>query len=135
MLKVSTKYYNEMLNMLKLITITVAVVTSISSSHALAQGLEEVIVTATKRAESLQDVPVTVNTLSEMTIQEAGITDLSDVAALVPALTVSTPLCPSLLLCEFEALAPHRMTRHWKLPWPSYWLAFTWGAQVWACQT
>ena len=78
----------------KLIAIIVAVVTSISSSHAVAQGLEEVIVTATKRAESLQDVPVTVNTLSEMTIQEAGITDLSDVAALVPALTVSTNLSP-----------------------------------------
>ena len=78
----------------KQIAITVAVVTSISGSHALAQGLEEVIVTATKRAESLQDVPVTVNTLSEMTIQEAGITDLSDVAALVPALTVSTNLSP-----------------------------------------
>ncbi len=77
-----------------LTAIAVAVFTLISSSHALAQGLEEVIVTATKRAESLQDVPVTVNTLSEVTIQEAGITDLRDVAALVPALTVSTNLSP-----------------------------------------
>lgn len=57
-------------------------------------ALEEVIVTATKRAESLQDVPVTVNALSENTIQEAGISDIVDVAALVPALTVSSNINP-----------------------------------------
>jgi iron complex outermembrane receptor protein len=54
-----------------------------------------VIVTATKRAESLQDIPVTVNAISEMAIQEAGISDIGDVAALVPALTVSSNLSPS----------------------------------------
>ena len=62
--------------------------------HTMAQGLEEVIVTATKRAQNLQDVPVSVNTISALTIQEAGITDITDVAALVPALTVSTNLSP-----------------------------------------
>lgn len=60
----------------------------------MAQGLEEGIVTATKRAQNLQDVPVSVNTISALTIQEAGITDITDVAALVPALTVSTNLSP-----------------------------------------
>lgn len=74
--------------------IAVIVFTLISSSHVLAQALEEVIVTATKRAENLQNVPVTVNTLSQLTIQEAGITDIADVAALVPALTVSTNISP-----------------------------------------
>jgi len=63
---------------------------------ALAQTgqLEEVIVTATKRAESLQDIPVTVNALTESTIQEAGVTDIGDVAALVPSLTVSQNINP-----------------------------------------
>ena len=56
--------------------------------------LEEVIVTATKRAESLQDVPISVNALSETTIQEAGVTDIGDVAALVPSLTVSRNVSP-----------------------------------------
>ena len=51
---------------------------------AQTRQLEEVIVTATKRAESLQDVPISVNALSETTIQEAGVTDIGDVAALVP---------------------------------------------------
>ena len=66
----------------------------INGSNTMAQGLEEVIVTATKRAQNLQDVPVSVNTISALTIQEAGITDITDVAALVPALTVSTNLSP-----------------------------------------
>ena len=70
----------------------------VSSLHntALAQTgqLEEVIVTATKRAESLQDIPVTVNALTESTIQEAGVTDIGDVAALVPSLTVSQNINP-----------------------------------------
>jgi len=73
-----------------------AVVLAVSSSQALAQSgvLEEVIVTATKRAESLQDVPVTLNAISADTLQEAGVVDLTDVAALVPSLTVSTNLSP-----------------------------------------
>ncbi len=63
---------------------------------ALAQtgALEEVIVTATKRAESLQDIPISVNALTESAIQEAGVTDISDVAALVPSLTVSQNINP-----------------------------------------
>ena len=72
--------------------ITLSLISTLAWSQAGA--LEEVIVTATKRAESLQDIPVTVNAISATTIQEAGITDLLDVAALVPALTVSTNLNP-----------------------------------------
>jgi iron complex outermembrane receptor protein len=69
---------------------------AIFSTPAFAQTgmLEEVIVTATKRAESLQDIPVTVNALSETTIQEAGIADIGDVAALVPSLTVTRNSSP-----------------------------------------
>lgn len=73
-----------------------ALVAIVTSGTVLAQSgaLEEVIVTATKRAESLQDIPITVNALSENTIQEAGVTDIGDVAALVPALTVTSNLSP-----------------------------------------
>jgi iron complex outermembrane receptor protein len=76
--------------------VAAAISLSLISTLAWSQSgaLEEVIVTATKRAESLQDIPVTVNAISATTIQEAGITDLLDVAALVPALTVSTNLNP-----------------------------------------
>ncbi len=77
-------------------TLTAAVMLALTGAEALAQSgvLEEVIVTATKRAESLQDVPVTVNAISETTLQEAGVVDLADIAQLVPSLTVSTNLSP-----------------------------------------
>ena len=51
----------------------------LTATAATAQGtLEEVIVTATKRAESLQDIAVTVTAFSADTIQEANIRDASD---------------------------------------------------------
>jgi len=61
--------------------------------EAVAQ-LEEIIVTATKRAENLQDIPVSVVALSETTLQEAGVENIEDVAQLVPSLTVNTNINP-----------------------------------------
>ena len=69
---------------------------SISGSGAFAQSgaLEEVIVTATKRSESLQDIPVTVTAFSSETIQEAGIENASDLAILTPALNINVNTSP-----------------------------------------
>ena len=56
--------------------------------------LEEVIVTAQKRAESLQDVPVAVNAFTADTIQEAGINNANDLAIMTPSLlslSISSP--------------------------------------------
>ena len=52
---------------------------------ALAQiQLEEIIVTATKRTESLQDVPISVNAVSGMKMEQVGITNLEKLTAYVP---------------------------------------------------
>ncbi len=69
---------------------------SITANAALAQSpaLEEVIVTATKRSESLQDIAVTVNAFSAETIQEAGIQNAGDVAVLTPALNINVNTSP-----------------------------------------
>ena len=69
---------------------------AIYGTGAFAQtgALEEVIVTATKRSASLQDVPVTVNAFSAETIQEAGINNASDLAVMTPSLTVSSNQSP-----------------------------------------
>jgi len=76
--------------------LTAAITILVFASETLAQApaLEEVIVTATKRAESLQDIPVTVNAVTADTLQDAGVVDLADVAQLVPALTTTTNLSP-----------------------------------------
>ena len=67
--------------MIKLKPLASALALAAYGASALAQTpmLEEVIVTATKRAESLQDIAVTVTAFSADTIQEANIRDAGDV--------------------------------------------------------
>ncbi|GAB2518850.1 TonB-dependent receptor [Microbulbifer agarilyticus] len=50
--------------------------------------LEEVTVTAQKRAQSLQDVPLSVSAVSGEKLQESGISDLSDLSSYVPNFSV-----------------------------------------------
>lgn len=54
-----------------------------------ATAIEEVMVTARKKEESLQDIPISVSTLDIEQIQRQGITDLEDVARYSAALTWS----------------------------------------------
>lgn len=64
------------------------------SASAIAQDEEgkkdEIVVTATKRAQTLQEVPVAVSVTSEATIEKAGINDLKDLQSVVPSLRVHT---------------------------------------------
>ncbi|MCB1676917.1 MAG: TonB-dependent receptor [Halioglobus sp.] len=52
-------------------------------------ALEEVVVTARKREESLQDVPVAVTALSAAALQDAGLTRLQDLSDRVPGLDLT----------------------------------------------
>jgi outer membrane receptor protein involved in Fe transport len=56
---------------------------------AFSQVLEEVVVTAQKRAQSLQDVPIAVSAMSGDWMKQNNVADLEDVAALVPNLSLS----------------------------------------------
>ena len=73
-----------------------ALTLAIYGTGAIAQtgALEEVIVTATKRAESLQDIPVAVNAFNSETIQEAGINNAGDLAIMTPALNINVNQSP-----------------------------------------
>ena len=51
--------------------------------------LEEIVVTATKRAENVQDVPIAVSVIDADTIDAMGIGQFTDVEKLSPSLTVS----------------------------------------------
>ena len=55
-----------------------------ASPGLYAQGLEEVVVTAQKRAQNLQDVPISIETLSTQKIAELGIQDFNDYARMLP---------------------------------------------------
>ena len=56
----------------------IALATAAPISHA--QMLEEVIVTAQKRTESLQDVPISVSAIQGEKLEEAGIANMSALA-------------------------------------------------------
>ncbi|HEY5567822.1 MAG TPA: TonB-dependent receptor [Gammaproteobacteria bacterium] len=53
------------------------------------QGLEEIIVTATRREESLQDVPISVTVATGAFIQEGGYSDMEDLTAFLPNLGIN----------------------------------------------
>jgi iron complex outermembrane recepter protein len=73
-----------------------AMILFLGSASTLAQDLviEEIIVTATKRSESLQDIPMAVNAFTRDTIQEAGIDNAGDLANLTPSFSVSVNASP-----------------------------------------
>ncbi len=54
-------------------------------------GLEEIIVTATKRSENLQDVPVAVSAISQTALQNQGVFETTDLNHAMPNLQVSSP--------------------------------------------
>jgi iron complex outermembrane receptor protein len=64
------------------------------ASPAIAQeaargGLEEVVVTAQRREESLQDAPIAITALSSETLELRGITDFGDVAHATPSMSLT----------------------------------------------
>ena len=82
---------------------------SLSGGTALAQGiLEEVVVTATKRAESIQDVPVSVSTISSEQLENQGISDMEDLSLFIPNFEInSASILPNLYMRGLGPGATH----------------------------
>ena len=59
------------------------------STSASAQALEEIIVTARKTEETLQDAPVAVSAFTAKAIEEQGLTTIDDIAKYTPGLSFS----------------------------------------------
>jgi outer membrane receptor protein involved in Fe transport len=55
-------------------------------------GIEEVVVTAQKRAENLQDVPISIQSLGNETISELGIQNFQDYAKMLPSVAMTPSL-------------------------------------------
>ena len=67
-----------------------ALVISLTTAPAHSQeGFEEIVVTATKRQSTLQEVPVAVSVTDSQTIQQAQILDILDLQTSVPSLRVT----------------------------------------------
>ncbi|MBD2857944.1 TonB-dependent receptor [Spongiibacter sp. KMU-158] len=73
--------------------------TAMFAGNSFAQ-MEEVIVTAQKRAEDLQDVPIAVTAMNEQMLKEAGISNVSGVAVRTPGFSMGefNPTQPQLYI-------------------------------------
>ncbi len=87
---------NQTVPATRAISLALAMSTAFAGAHALAADassapvLEEIIVTAEKRSQNLQDVPISVVAISAQQVQDAGITNIRNLAILTPGLTVTS---------------------------------------------
>src|SRR5215210_7860737 len=58
-------------------------------------AIEEIMVTAERRSESIQEVPVSITALSGSVVEELGLRTSTDVAAQVPNLTIKQSFAAS----------------------------------------
>ena len=73
----------------KKLRLAVAITGAMSAGIAQTAEIDEIVVTANKREQSLQDVPVSVSVTSGETIQRAAIVDILDLQTSVPSLRVN----------------------------------------------
>ena len=64
-----------------------AIVVTAIGSTAWAQEIDEVIVTATKREESVQDVPLAITALSGTFVESVNLNDVKDLISFTPGIT------------------------------------------------
>ena len=57
---------------------------ALAAGVATAEGIEEVVVTAQKRTENVQDVPIAISAFTAETVQAKGLNDLTRLSALTP---------------------------------------------------
>ena len=65
--------------------------TESSQASSNSTGLEEVIVTAQRREENIQNVPISIAAMSQKTIDDLHLQNLSDLESVVPGLVFTTP--------------------------------------------
>jgi iron complex outermembrane receptor protein len=64
--------------------------TPTSASSSKGYTVDTIVVTAQKRKENLQDVPIVVTVVNRQLLQDAGIHDIKDLSTLTPGLTVTS---------------------------------------------
>ena len=70
-------------------SIALAVLTGLAVTSTASAQIEEIVVTATKRASTLQEIPIAVSVTTADTMEKANILDINDLQSVVPSLRVS----------------------------------------------
>ena len=59
------------------------------------RGIQEIIVTAQRREQRLQDVPITISAIGESTLDNAGVTGMTQLQAVAPSLQINQSFGPA----------------------------------------
>lgn len=68
----------------------VAEVEEAAPTAAKGPRLDEIVVTAQKRAEDVRDVPIAMSVMSGDEMRDSGITDFNEVAQMIPNVSINT---------------------------------------------
>lgn len=74
------------------------------AQDAVDSDVSEIVVTAQKRAENLQDVPAVVTALGGQLLQQSGARDVRDLQLLVPGLTITSTTSESVLTMRLRGI-------------------------------
>jgi outer membrane receptor protein involved in Fe transport len=76
------------------LALTLAATSAFAQTETAAGGsqrtIDEIVVTAQKREQSLQDVPIVVTSVNAQQLQDAGVRDIKDLTIVAPGLTVTS---------------------------------------------
>ena len=97
-----------MLTRSKLATAIATAITTMAVGEAGAAQLEEVIITATKRVESIQEIPMSIQAVTGESIQERGITSLDQLSATMPSFQVGDSLLTTSISMRGMGSQPER---------------------------
>jgi len=75
---------------LSLAVVTPALAQSAPETGGTQHTIDEIVVTAQKREQSLQDVPIVVTSVNAQQLQDAGVRDIKDLTIVAPGLTVTS---------------------------------------------
>jgi len=95
--------------------ISLAVATALGGSLAHAAVLEEITVTAQKRQESVQDVPLSVSALSGEQLQTLGLSDMTEVTQQIPALQINA-WSPQLTIFNIRGISQNNFVDNLEAP-------------------
>jgi len=84
-----TSTIKKYFSLLAAIFVGLALSNAVSAQDTGARILEEIVVTAQKREQSLQDVPISVNVMTGDKMTESGINNIENLSAFVPNLIMS----------------------------------------------
>jgi iron complex outermembrane receptor protein len=84
-------------------------------SLSYSQALEEVIVTAQKREESIQDVPISVSAFTGDQVEALGLTDFTEIMQQIPGLQLNA-WSPNLTIFNLRGLSQNNFQDHLEAP-------------------